>query len=362
MDEKELTIKLQQIDSKDEKLKSNEQKTRELPPVRGTKKAHENEKMDEKIALEYKTKGNESYKKKDYQKALEFYDRSLQIKKDVNVYNNKAAVYIQLKKYKEAEFECTNAIFLDSENGKAYLRRANARLEQRKASTALSDSKLAVKLLPDSKEAKIVLEKSKKLNESLNSNSSPVLSSNKKENRNSKFDFLSKSNPLVTSPRVKIKNQTNNVVFEEISSEEIVEEKEIKQVKDEKIKISKIETKMPKKAPSTFFEFEQYFREFKGTNKFEEYFKLIEPKNFAKLFGSSFTVDHLNEILNCILNTYLKSGTKELEDFSVEILKNLTKISRFDQTIMFLDEREVLDEILKKLKGKIPKKIELIFE
>ena len=94
--------------------------TQDLPPVRGTKEAKENEKMDEKIALEFKTKGNDSYKKKEFQKALEFYDRSLQLKKDVNVYNNKAAVYIQLKQYKEAEFECTNSIFLEPTNAKVF--------------------------------------------------------------------------------------------------------------------------------------------------------------------------------------------------------------------------------------------------
>jgi hypothetical protein len=39
-------------------------------------------------------------------------------------------------------------------------------------------------------------------------------------------------------------------------------------------------------------------------------------------------------------------------------MNNLPKIQRFDTAILFLDERNVLEEILKKLKGKIPLKIE----
>ena len=42
--------------------------------------------------------GNEFYKKKDFQKALECYDRAIELKgSEPLYYNNKAACYIELK-------------------------------------------------------------------------------------------------------------------------------------------------------------------------------------------------------------------------------------------------------------------------
>jgi hypothetical protein len=149
-------------------------------------------------------------------------------------------------------------------------------LEQRKASIALEDSKVAMKLLPESTEAKELFEKSKKLNDSLNSKETPNITSQKKSEikKETKFDF-SKSNPLsnqvVTNSKIK--------PLEESTPEEVqpgIFTTEMKETKKNIIEVPlmKMETKFPKSCPQNFYEFEQYFREFKGTPNFSQYLKV----------------------------------------------------------------------------------------
>lgn len=55
-------------------------------------------------AEEFKTKGNELYKARKFQEAIEAYDKAIEIQaNDVTYYNNKAAVLIEMGKYEEAE-------------------------------------------------------------------------------------------------------------------------------------------------------------------------------------------------------------------------------------------------------------------
>ena len=127
------------------------------------------------------------------------------------------------------------------------------------------------------------------MNEDLNSKSSPVISINqKKETKNSKFDILSNTNPLVTSPRVK-NHKNNEKIKKEFSNISTVEKIEkikpkIKKLKENDIILPKIESKIPKKGPQTFFEFDQYFRELKGTKKFEQFLQVKKEENFKFFF------------------------------------------------------------------------------
>jgi hypothetical protein len=171
-----------------------------------------------------------------------------------------------------------------------------------------------MKLLPESTEAKELFEKSKKLNDSLNSKETPSMTTQKKLEikKETKFDFLTKSNPLPNVSTSKIKPLVESTPEEvQPATAEVKEPK--KNIVE--VPLTKMETKFPKTCPQNFYEFEQYFREFKGTSKFSQYLKvtkkffkrkLIEPKKYSTLFGSSFTVDHLNEILDSVLNVYLK--------------------------------------------------------
>ncbi|OVA14215.1 Amidase [Macleaya cordata] len=75
-----------------------------------------------------KEKGNAAFKGKQWNKAVNYYSEAINLN-DTNAtyYCNRAAAYLELGCYQQAEADCTRAIFLDKKNVKAYLRRGTAK-------------------------------------------------------------------------------------------------------------------------------------------------------------------------------------------------------------------------------------------
>ncbi|WZY83987.1 hypothetical protein YC2023_030371 [Brassica napus] len=75
-----------------------------------------------------KEKGNQAFKEKQWQKAIGLYSEAIKLN-DSNgtYYNNRAAAYLEIGSFLQAEEDCTKAITLDKKNVKAYLRRGTAR-------------------------------------------------------------------------------------------------------------------------------------------------------------------------------------------------------------------------------------------
>ncbi|MCO5574491.1 hypothetical protein L7F22_028276 [Adiantum nelumboides] len=75
-----------------------------------------------------KEKGNFAFKKKDFKAAIEYYSEAIHCdEKNATYYNNRAAAYLAMCSFHQAEADCTKAIELDKKNVKAYLRRGTAR-------------------------------------------------------------------------------------------------------------------------------------------------------------------------------------------------------------------------------------------
>ncbi|PKA51784.1 Outer envelope protein 64, chloroplastic [Apostasia shenzhenica] len=75
-----------------------------------------------------KEKGNVAYKEKQYQKAINLYSEAIKLNgKNATYYSNRAAAYLELGSYLQAEADCSTAINIDKKNVKAYLRRGTAR-------------------------------------------------------------------------------------------------------------------------------------------------------------------------------------------------------------------------------------------
>ncbi|KAM7279216.1 hypothetical protein ACFE04_006350 [Oxalis oulophora] len=76
-----------------------------------------------------KEKGNQAYKEKQWQKAVGFYTEAIKLSGGNNAtyYSNRAAAYLELQRFSQAEDDCTKAISLDKKNVKSYLRRGTAR-------------------------------------------------------------------------------------------------------------------------------------------------------------------------------------------------------------------------------------------
>uniref|UniRef100_A0A0D9VL71 Amidase domain-containing protein n=1 Tax=Leersia perrieri TaxID=77586 RepID=A0A0D9VL71_9ORYZ len=99
-----------------------------------------------------KEKGNNAFKGRQWNKAVEHYSDAIKLN-DTNAtyYCNRAAAYIELGCYKQAEADCDQALLLDKKNVKAYLRRGVSREAVLNYQEALKDIRHALALEPQNK-------------------------------------------------------------------------------------------------------------------------------------------------------------------------------------------------------------------
>ncbi|KAL0227872.1 hypothetical protein RCL1_004015 [Eukaryota sp. TZLM3-RCL] len=75
---------------------------------------------------EFKTKGNEAFKKADYSSAIDHYTSAINISAQKEVFSNRAAAYINLGRFAEASSDADQCISLDPTFVKGYLRKGTA--------------------------------------------------------------------------------------------------------------------------------------------------------------------------------------------------------------------------------------------
>lgn len=101
-----------------------------------------------------KEKGNAAYKGRQWNKAVTYYSEAIKLHgTNATYYCNRAAAYLQLGCFQQAEDDCTKAISLDKKNVKAYLRRGTARESLIRNKEALQDFTHALVLEPQNKDA-----------------------------------------------------------------------------------------------------------------------------------------------------------------------------------------------------------------
>ncbi|KAF5177715.1 Glutamyl-tRNA(Gln) amidotransferase subunit A, partial [Thalictrum thalictroides] len=111
-----------------------------------------------------KEKGNTAFKEKKMQKAIGFYSEAIKLNGDnATYYSNRAAAYLDVGSFLQAEADCSTAISLDKKNVKAYLRRATAREMLGYYKEAIEDFRHALVLEPTNKRAALSADRLKKL-------------------------------------------------------------------------------------------------------------------------------------------------------------------------------------------------------
>jgi len=134
--------------------KMEEERKRKEQEEAERKKKEEEEAMPEeekqklaiiKQAEALKNQGNDFYKKKDFEKALELYDQAIQMNEnEVTYHTNKAAVFYEMKEFDKCVEECDKAIEKSKGGnydyvklGRALSRKATAKLAQNKFDEAI---------------------------------------------------------------------------------------------------------------------------------------------------------------------------------------------------------------------------------
>ncbi|KAJ4713537.1 outer envelope protein 64, chloroplastic-like [Melia azedarach] len=111
-----------------------------------------------------KEKGNQAYKDKQLQKAIGFYTEAIKLNgNNATYYSNRAAAYLELGSFLQAEADCTKAINLDKKNVKAYLRRGTAREMLGYYKEAIEDFQYALVLEPTNKRASVSADRLRKV-------------------------------------------------------------------------------------------------------------------------------------------------------------------------------------------------------
>lgn len=120
-----------------------------------TKKKSSNNAVSQETSAEMaKEKGNQAFKDRQWQRAIGFYTEAIKLNdKNATYYSNRAAAYLELGSFIQAEADCTKAIDLDKKNVKAYLRRGTAREMLGYYKEATEDFRYALVLEPNNKRA-----------------------------------------------------------------------------------------------------------------------------------------------------------------------------------------------------------------
>ncbi|ESQ40873.1 hypothetical protein EUTSA_v10013019mg [Eutrema salsugineum] len=111
-----------------------------------------------------KEKGNAAYKGRQWNKAVSFYTEAIKLNgANATYFCNRAAAYLELGRFQQAEEDCTEAVSIDKKNVKAYLRRGTARESLIRYKEAAADFRHALVLEPQNKTAKNAEKRLRKL-------------------------------------------------------------------------------------------------------------------------------------------------------------------------------------------------------
>ncbi|KAF6148734.1 hypothetical protein GIB67_019342 [Kingdonia uniflora] len=110
-----------------------------------------------------KEKGNAAFKGRQWNKAVNLYSEAIKLNSEnATYYCNRAAAYLELGCFQQAETDCSEAILLDKKNVKAYLRRGTAREMLFCYKEAAQDFNHALILEPQNKAANIAEKRARK--------------------------------------------------------------------------------------------------------------------------------------------------------------------------------------------------------
>ncbi|KAL3677740.1 hypothetical protein R1sor_020696 [Riccia sorocarpa] len=365
-------------------------------------------------ATSEKELGNDYFKEGKYLKAVDCYSRSIALQPTAIAYANRAMAALKLKKYQEAEDDCTEAISLDDRYTKAYSRRGTARRELKKLLPAVEDFEFALRLEPENKELKKQYEEARELYEKSTGTRLPdtkvpvrVREISSGNSASQEAPGAAKTTvPAAAKPTVPVAAKPTAVPVLPMS----VTEPESKTTKafgggakessgasirpltqvDSPLVVAHARTagnvpKVEKKksvdseaiqkaaaraaaavtadrkvaAPKTAYEFESMWKGFDGNLDLQSrLIKVMDPASLPGVFKDSLTATVLVDIIRCLQLLFPDDAS-----FAVQILENLTKVGRFSMTVMFLSAKDkselgkLWDEIFMKASSELHPKL-----
>ncbi|KAH7332406.1 hypothetical protein KP509_20G085400 [Ceratopteris richardii] len=287
--------------------------------------------------------GNSFFKEKKYVQAIECYSRSIALQPSAVSYANRAMAYIKIRRFKEAEADCTEAIGFDDRYVKAYSRRSTSRKELGDFLGAVSDAEFALRLEPENKElkeqyihAKALCEKMMNVKPDEKKIPVPIEELRATSNINGSSDakahhMYKEESSLHPSPMPREQypkhdegaGKNGKVVF---SAEAVAAS----------IAAARAATQAKLTAPNNFYEFEAVWKGFTSNPLQQaELLKVIKPSTLPHMFKDNLSPKLLGEILRALELLFPENASH-----AVDILESLTLSKRFGITAMCLSSKE----------------------
>ncbi|GLT66831.1 hypothetical protein SLA2020_391770 [Shorea laevis] len=331
-------------------------------------------------AASEKELGNEYFKQKKFKEAIDCYSRSIAFSPSAVAYANRAMAYLKLKKFQEAEDDCTEALNLDDRYIKAYSRRSTARKELGKLKESIEDAEFALRLEPNNQEIKKQHAEVKSLYEKeILQRASGVLrstmqGSKKVEKSETKVNGHASGVAVVQGDQAKKNSNKVSMSVEEIKEKNAQAGSRIKGqevdgahltgggVGSETVKRSKNNRKQELKSsveelasraaaramaeaakninpPNTAYQFEVSWRALSADRALQVHLlKVTSPSALPQIFKNALSASMLVDIVKCVATFF-----REEMDLAVKYLEKLTKVPRFNMLIMFLSPTDKAD-------------------
>ncbi|KAG8369075.1 hypothetical protein BUALT_Bualt15G0112500 [Buddleja alternifolia] len=326
--------------------------------------------------------GNEYFKQKKFNEAIDCYSRSIALSPTAVAYANRAMAYIKIRRFQEAENDCTEALNLDDRYIKAYSRRSTARKELGKLKESIDDAEFALRLEPQNQEIKKQYAESKSLfeKEILKKASGTLADSmNKLQAGKSKVDKnksvqkvqsvptgsagrvaeILEDHPKGTHTRevaaeismkikpntMRINGSTADTGLETAKREPQNSKQElgasVQELAAKAANLAKAEAAKNIAAPNSAYQFEVSWRGLSGDRDLQaRLLKVTSPTALPGIFKNALSASILVDIIRCIATFF----TEDMA-FSIDYLQNLTKIPRFDMIIMCLSAADKADMV-----------------
>ncbi|WCJ43057.1 Tetratricopeptide repeat (TPR)-like superfamily protein [Euphorbia peplus] len=334
-------------------------------------------------ATSEKELGNEYFKQKKYKEAIECYSRSIALSPTAVAYANRAMAYLKIKKFREAEDDCTEALNLDDRYIKAYSRRATARKELRKFKESIEDSEFALRLEPNNQEIKKQNAEAKSLYQkeilqkasgsvrksvektlkagletkvvnsiSTSAHKTTASTAQKGENKGIDTEVLVKKSPRVEEIEQKSSGVGNKTKSQQLngfhidatsSSHAATVRGNNKTVKQElQASVQELASRAASRAmaeaaknirpPKTAYQFEISWQGFSGDRALQaRLLKATSPSALPQIFKNALSAPLLIDIIKCVASFFIDDM-----NLAVKYLENLTKVPRFHILIMCL--------------------------
>ncbi|XP_020179964.1 uncharacterized protein [Aegilops tauschii subsp. strangulata] len=311
-------------------------------------------------ATSEKEQGNEYFKQKKFAEAVECYSRSIALSPTAVAFANRAMAYLKLRRFEEAENDCTEALNLDDRYVKAYSRRITARKGLGKLKEAMDDAEFAVSVDANNPELRkqyseikaLLMEKMAKRS---SVQAKHTISEFDKAGDRKNITSHAPSDPQKDSfMEVDLPGRAAAGIRElsggvskggsgvSLKDNNMQQSRDAKQKPGPEISVQELASRAASryisstvksvKTPKTAYDFEVSWRAISDDLTQQiQLLKSIRPERLPEIFKDALSSAFLIDIVKCTASIFRDDAV-----LAVSILENLAKVSRFDLIIMCL--------------------------